>query len=98
MTEAETSELKEEFLRELKQLEDSGAGLPFVLSPGEAWFLLSAVQLVLRHPGMNNGRNANVAEWLHLFARNIQERLCDGHPAMSQIAEMGWDARNDIVN
>ena len=98
MAEIETSEeqLKEQFVAELRALEESGAGLPFLLSPAEAWYLLAAVQLVLRHPGMQHGRNANTAEWLHAFGRNIQERLCQS-PAMAQIAEMGWDARTDIV-
>ena len=98
MTDAETLPLKDEFLRELKSLEDSGAALPFLLTPGEAWCLLSALQLALRHPQFQPDGDPHhiAADWAYKFARHIQDRLCI-LPALAQIAEMGWDSANPIV-
>jgi hypothetical protein len=94
--EIETEEFKGEFLRELKGLQDSGFAIPFELSAGEAWYLFSALQLVLRHPSLQNGRGQDqLSGWLHAFAREIQRRLCTT-PTMQRVAEMGWDARHDI--
>lgn len=84
-------ELQEAFTRELIDLEQSGAGLPFILSPAEAWYLLSNLQLSLRHP-MNSGA---AAEWIKQFSANIQARLCTGRPAMTELAARGWNAAYD---
>mgnify|MGYP003576530741 CR=1 FL=1 len=84
----EDQQLMDVFTRELIELEESGAGLPFVFSPSQAWYLLANLQLALRHPG-NTGSAAAFAREL---GENIQSRLCKGRPAMAEIAQRGWNA------
>lgn len=94
MTEEELSALREDFLRELSDLEQDQVGYPFLFSAAEAYFVLYALQLALRHPAMRPGApdspvSGLMADWLRALATDIQGRLCKT-PALAKIAELGW--------
>jgi hypothetical protein len=89
------SELTDRFTAELTALEQSGAVLPLALRPSEAWYLLAALQLALRHPGMKGGENQGIAKFIQTLAENIQGRLCRA-PVMQEIARRGWIESEDI--
>lgn len=80
--------MAEDFVREIKALEKSGAGLPFLFTPVQAFTLLSVLQLALRHPNMEDG-SAVAAAFARDLAGNIEERLCVS-PALKEIARRGW--------
>jgi hypothetical protein len=86
--------LQAQFVEEITALEESGAGMPFIFKPSEAFMLLSILQLALRHPAMAQ-TSPTVAEFARALAENIQERLCKT-PAMKEIAERGWQQEHDI--
>jgi len=82
-------ELQQEFLAEIRALEESRAGVPFVFRPSEAFYLLALLQLALRHPGVN--RDApGAGKFGYELARNIESRLCRT-PAMAEVARQGWE-------
>jgi hypothetical protein len=87
------SELEALFAEELAELETSGAGLPLVFSPSEAWYLFSLLQLTLRHPEIP--AVPGVGAFARSLADNIQGRLCKT-PAMAEIARRGWDKAYDV--
>ncbi len=96
MMEQELNEakLQQEFTRELVELENSGAGLPFVYAPSEAWMLLSVLQLALRHPGLQD--SSAVHTFARTLAQNIEARLCQT-PAMKEVARRGWHTAYDCT-
>ena len=85
------SELLREFISEITRLENTGAGVPFVFSPSEAFMLLSLLQLALRHPGCVNGA---VGEFGRRLAADIEGRVCICGPAMKEVARRGWLGRS----
>ena len=78
---------------ELAALEESGAGLPFVFRPIEAFYLLALLQLALRHPGALDGPVAVVGRAL---AENLEQRLGRGGPAIAEVARRGWRPECDL--
>ena len=82
-------ELKKRFTEEIVGLEESGAALPFIFSPSEAFSRLSLLQLVLRHPGVDSNA-PGAGKFAVELARNIQIRLCKS-PAMAEVARRGWE-------
>lgn len=85
------TELQEQFCAEIKALEDSGAGMPYVFRPAEAFCLLAILQLALRHPGCNG----QTGEFARAFAENIEKRLCIT-PALQEVARQGWQPECDV--
>lgn len=86
MKDAEDIPLEDQFAADIKDLIDSGAGMPFVFNPGEAFMLLAVLQLALRHPGLDGAAGSFARE----LAENIQERLCVT-PALKEVARLGWE-------
>jgi|KBSMisStaDraftv2_1062788.scaffolds.fasta_scaffold2197489_1 hypothetical protein len=86
--------LQEEFVKELKALEESGAGMPFVFTPSEAFTLLALLQLALRHPYLDDV-GATTADFARNLAENIEQRLCIT-PAMQEVARRGWQPEHDV--
>lgn len=82
--------LEEQFAADIKDLIDSGAGMPFVFNPGEAFMLLAVLQLALRHPGLDGAAGA----FARGLAENIEQRLCVT-PALKEVARRGWDSEYD---
>jgi hypothetical protein len=82
-------ELLEQFTAEIVDLEQSGAGLPFVFKPSEAFYLLALLQLALRHPFVDTD-TPGAAQFGEQLARNIESRLCKT-PAMAEVARRGWE-------
>lgn len=78
--------LEEQFAADIKDLIDSGAGMPFVFNPGEAFMLLAVLQLALRHPGLDGAAGKFARE----LAKNIEQRLCVT-PALKEVARRGWE-------
>src|SRR5262245_11867688 len=85
------AELQDLFLAELTTLESSGAVLPLHLRPSQAWYLFAALQLALHHPRLPAAQR----EYLDSLARNIEGRLSNGRPAMTEVARMGWKPEYD---
>jgi hypothetical protein len=85
--------LEERFAEEIQALIDSGAGMPFVFDPLEAFMLLGILQLALRHPGMADA----TGQFARALAENIEQRLCIT-PAMKEIAQAGWRPECDLTN
>ena len=83
------NDLLEQFKSEMTAFCE-GQPLSLMLSPIEAWALLSHVQLALRHP-QNTGPTSQIAR---RWAETIQSRLVTG-PAMSEVARRGWEAKYD---
>jgi hypothetical protein len=75
---------------DLIALEQSGAVMPFEFRPHQAVFLLSILQLALRHPGLAGG----VAEFAQTLAEDIERRIAKTD-ALAFVARAGWDARYD---
>lgn len=86
--------LQDEFVKELKALEESGAGMPFVFTPSEAFTLLAVLQLALRHPNLA-AKGATAAEFARSLAENIERRLCKT-PALQEVASQGWNPELDV--
>lgn len=88
-------ELRQQFTAEIVALEEAGAGVPFIFRPHEAFFLLSILQLALRHPQI-----AQTASLVQTFARelaeNIESRIGKGGAAIAEIARRGWEAKYDV--
>ncbi len=78
--------LLEEFAKDMKTFEESGAGMPFVFTPSEAFQLLAIMQLALRHPELKGP----TAAFGYKLALSIQDRLCKT-PALQEVARRGWD-------
>jgi hypothetical protein len=86
----ETEALVELLAVEMRDLVESGAGLPFVFDPAEAFALLAVLQLALRHPGL-----AGFAHDVALrLAHNIEQRL-GVTPAIREAARRGWFPEHD---
>ena len=95
MNKNQEEELGERFLVELKALHESGAGLRLELSPAQAWYVLSIMQLALRHPTFQTD-NQQQAAAVRAIAGDIESRLCNGRPAMAEMARLGWDSAFDV--
>lgn len=91
MTDEELQKLAAE---EIAALEESGAGLPFIFRPSEAYTLLSLLQLALRHPAIQDAEE--VAAFARRLARNIEERMGKDHPGLMEMARRGWLVEYDI--
>lgn len=87
------NELLRALTAELTALEESGAGLPLVFHPIEAFYLLALLQLALRHPGVLDGV---VATFGRSLAENLEERLGRGGPAITEVARRGWQPQHDL--
>jgi len=85
------NELLLEFTEEVRQLEESGAGMPFVFSPSEAFMLLAILQLALRHPRVDG----TTGQFARTLAENIEGRLCKT-PALKEVARQGWQPEHDV--
>jgi hypothetical protein len=86
--------LQEEFVNELEALEESGAGMPFVFTPSEAFILLAVLQLALRHPNLAD-TGAIAAAFARNLAENIEQRLCVT-PVLQEVARQGWNPEHDV--
>jgi hypothetical protein len=85
-------ELLEQFTADIVALEESGAGLPFVFTPSEAFYLLALLQLGLRHPAVDTD-TPGAGRFGEELARNIESRLCQT-PAMKEVARRGWEQQS----
>jgi hypothetical protein len=85
------SDLQQQFIQEIQTLQDSGAAMPLVFTPSEAFMLLAILQLVLRHPRVDGP----TGEFARSFAENIEERLCKT-PALKEVARQGWQPEHDV--
>jgi hypothetical protein len=94
MTQLEEARLQKQFVAELQALEESGTNVGFDLQPHAAWYLLSALQLTLRHPRFQ--QQDPFSDWLREFAARIELFVCRGGPAMTKLAEMGWKQEHDL--
>lgn len=64
------------------------------LSGVDAFHLLAALQLALRHPHWHGAGR----DWTEEFARGLQERLAEaGEPAVAELCEKGWLPEFDVA-
>lgn len=98
MDEPEKTQLYRDFLNELQTLQDTGGKLPILLTAAEAFMLLSALQLVLRHPALSRDAPAGpslLGEFVREVAVTIQQGI-SVTPALTRVAAMGWDQTYDV--
>jgi hypothetical protein len=81
-----------EMTKKLAEHEQAGVRLQLSVGPYTAFTLIGAIQLVLRHPGVE-GLMARV---LTDLARQFQAALADGPvPGVGELIELGFDERYD---
>lgn len=78
-------------LRALGRLKDLPE-MKLVLTPVEAWIVMSNLQLACRHPG-NLGPSRHLAE---AVARRIQDFYGQRDPELGRLAEQGWHECFDV--
>jgi hypothetical protein len=76
--------------RELAGLMESGAGVQIEMAAVEAFHLVAALQLALRHPGMGH----TTRESIEALARFV-ERKFKPYPAVAEMIRRGWDPKFD---
>jgi hypothetical protein len=91
ISEIDSRALEEAFTAEMRALVESGAGLPFIFDPLEAFTLLGLLQLALRHPKIDGFPR----EFGQGLAHNIEERI-GKTPAIREIARRGWQSSEDV--
>lgn len=62
------------------------------LSAQDAWFLLSALQLAVRHPTYKNMASAQI---VRRIAQELQDVLVTPGTALAQVTQAGWAVRYD---
>lgn len=83
-------ELERQFSAEFQALASRTEAFCLVISPLEAWIILSQLQLALRH-SENTGESALKAR---AIARELQAFVAPGG-ALAIVARRGWDSRYD---
>lgn len=73
-------------LVELQVFESLPVVVPIELKPAQAWFLVGFLQLALRQPGVAG----KPKEVIMALARNIEQRIVSGRPAMQEMAARAW--------
>src|SRR5262245_16513800 len=76
-----------QFMTDLIELEKSGAGMPFIFTPWQAFFLLGTLQLALRHPELETHYAAHV--FITGLAKDIEKRI-GKTDALKEVAARGW--------
>jgi hypothetical protein len=87
------SELEIRSAEELAALEASGEYLAFTMSPSDAWYLFSLLQVLCRRPEVAG--LAGIGPFVRQFADQIETRLCTT-PGMAETARRGWDTAYDV--
>jgi hypothetical protein len=91
MIEMDESTLGKAFTEEIRALCESGAGMPFVFDPTEAFALLALLQMVLRHPRIDGFPR----EFGLKLAQEIEQRI-SVTPAIREMARRGWREEHDV--
>jgi hypothetical protein len=85
MSEMDEPTLGKALTEEICALHESGAGMPFIFDPLEAFTLLSLLQTVLRHPSLSGyPRDFGLK-----LAQEIEQRISVA-PAIRETARRGW--------
>ena len=79
-----------EFAEQFKQLTQNKDLIVFEVSPLDAWAILSAIQIAIRHPKCNG----EIAERAVEVARTIQEHIAS-EGVLKTVADMGWNPEHD---
>jgi hypothetical protein len=87
------SDIERQFGEELAALEASGEYLAFTMSPSDAWYLFSLLQVMWRRPEV--ATLPDIGPFVRKFADQIETRLCKA-PAMAEIARRGWNPAQDV--
>lgn len=85
-------DLFKRFVEEFRSLNSSHPGLILYLTPVEAWFLLSQLQLACRHPKNNGGSGRYAKNLAHTLQLEIAKT-----PALATVASRGWNPLYDII-
>lgn len=62
------------------------------LSYKDLWFLITAVQLLVRHPGVSQAQKDMQKD----IAFSLQAVIAKKHPLADDVLEMGWNVDNDV--
>lgn len=65
--------------------------LPIIITIADAWFVVSAIQLAVRHPDLHEPLRDRLRDIAHQFT----EPICADHPSAREAIEMGWHEEND---
>ena len=84
--------LFQRFRDEFRTFNSNHPGLTLYLTPVEAWYLMSQLQLACRHP-KNNGGSRRYAESLALTLQLEIART----PALATVASRGWNPLYDVT-
>lgn len=85
----------ERFEQCIEELTKRGEVFQLTLDPASAFTLLSLLQLALRHPGVRERRAAAAAVG-NSIATRLKESICARAPALRELAEAGFDPREDV--
>lgn len=62
------------------------------ITVADAWFLVSALQLATRHPGLGEPMKARLSDIGHQF----QGAIVEHHPEVQFLIERGWHEMFDV--
>ena len=76
----------------IKKVMSDKTVVPIQIDISDAWLLLSALQLVYRHPELSQFMKDAIFAYGDKFA----ERIIENHPAAAPLIQMGWDVSYDV--
>jgi hypothetical protein len=82
---------EEKFMRITAAVMSDETPLAVQINIKEAWLLISALQLAIRHPGLS----PVMKQTLKKIARDFQQPITQRHPETARLFEMGWHPAYD---
>ncbi len=83
---------EEKYVEILKEVMSDDSPLTVKMDIMQAWMLVSGLQLLTRHPEVNQQLKDM---WTHT-ARQFQEAILEQHPEAEELIEMGWNTDFDV--
>jgi len=66
--------------------------IELMIRPADAWYLMTALQLAIRHPAMPE----NIGGEIERISRRLVDLIADLEPALRPYAEAGFDRSWDV--
>jgi hypothetical protein len=85
-------EFTQAIMQELKRLQGAPP-IPLMVDPLAAFFILSHLQLALRHPQTTGASSQSVRQ----FVEQLAERVCGESEVLRKMVQSGWDEDFDVV-
>ncbi len=90
---AEMQRRKTEYEAVFRQVYEDQRELPINIPFGQAWFLVTRLQLASRHPNLSDFQRNQIIE----LGKQFQSGIARDYPAADSILEMGWDSYFDAA-